>query len=156
MSAVQLPARPSKPGKAGQAAVAEPPMLPMLEDMIVSKYRAHGSALLGSWLTGTGVLRYKHIMRSQLRRLSHSTFHGRCAKGKQRQNRQGFDFCASAVFANGWPWGQIVLAKWQRLPGEVRGSSGLCFNKAGQPWSLATVQSVMREAFGQHLESIWN
>ena len=29
------------------------------------------------------------------------------------------------------PWGQIVLAKWQRLPDEVRGSSGLCFNDAG-------------------------
>ena len=90
LSAVQLPARPSKPSKAGQAAVAEPPMLPTLEDMIVSKYKANDpawSALLGSWLTGTGVLRYKHIMRSQPRRLSHSTFHGCCAKGKQRQNR---------------------------------------------------------------------
>ena len=96
---------------AWQAAVAEPPMLPMLEDMIVSKYRANDpvwSALLGWWLTATGVLCYAHVMRSWPRRLSHSTFHGRCSRGKQRQNRQGLDFCIPAVFACSWPWGQIA------------------------------------------------
>ena len=95
---------------AWQAAVAEPPMLPMLEDMIVSKYRANDpvwSALLGWWLTATGVLCYAHVMRSWPRRLSHSTFHGQCSRGKQRQNRQGLDFCIPAVFACSWPWGQI-------------------------------------------------
>ena len=91
---------------AWQAAVAEPPMLSMLEDMIVSKYTANGpvwSALLGWWLTATGVLCYAHVTRSWPRRLSHSTFHGRCSRGKQRQNRQGFDFCIPAVFACSWP-----------------------------------------------------
>ena len=66
---------------AWQAAVAEPPMLPMLEDMIVSKFRANDPvwSALGWWLTATGVLCYAHVMRSWPRRLRHSTFHGRCS-----------------------------------------------------------------------------
>ena len=77
----------------------------------MSKYRANDpvwSALLGWWLTATGVLCYAHVMRSWPRRLSHSTFHGRCSRGKQRQNRQGLDFCIPAVFVCSWPWGQIA------------------------------------------------
>ncbi|CAJ1352614.1 unnamed protein product [Effrenium voratum] len=45
-------------------------------------------------------------------------------------------------------WLEVANLAYERLM-PVRGSSGLCFNKAGQPWCLAT----MREAFGQRLES---
>ena len=68
-------------GEAAQAGESAWQAAVGMEDMIVSKFRVNDpvwSALLG-WLTATGVLCHAHVMRSWPRRLSHSTFHGRCS-----------------------------------------------------------------------------
>ena len=61
-----------------QALVVELPVLTHLERGIREAFARQDSrwtALLGNWLVGVGVLRYRHIQRAQMVRLSRSTLY---------------------------------------------------------------------------------
>ena len=59
---------------------------------------------LWAWACGFGVLRLVHLGRSSPRRLSRSTFHFHCGRGKQRH---GFDF---AIPGHLYVWMGLVVA----------------------------------------------
>ena len=130
-------------------------MIPYLEEKI-ERLHATGeerwSALLGSWITAFGVLRYRHIARSSPRRLTKSTLHCRCSKGKQRRLREGFAFCIPAAFSTGWPWAQHLLTAYDKLPPALRATAGLCFDRTGCAWPLQEVTTITREIFVGQIE----
>ena len=79
--------------KKQQAIVVEPPMLPFLEQAIAQCWEQSNpkwSALLSSWLIAVGVMRHQHLLRSEPVRLSRSTLHLWCEKGKQSSKRAAF------------------------------------------------------------------
>ena len=85
----------------------------LLEQKIVTCHQqgdARWAPLLGSWLVAFGCVRYKHVERSVVMRISRSSVHLWCARGKQAHKRQGFAWCAPAFFSQGWPWAQHWLA----------------------------------------------
>ena len=100
---LHLPA-PSHPRqKRGQAVVITPPMLTFLEEQAEAMWLAgdeHWTCLLGNWMVATGCMRYKHLLRAERRRISLSTFHAFCGRGKQRENRKGFYFALPGHFAS--------------------------------------------------------
>lgn len=76
--------------KKGEAPVITPPMLPFLEEQAEALCLAgdeRWTCLLASWVIATGCLRHRHLVRTSPRRISLSTFHGFCSKGKQRHVR---------------------------------------------------------------------
>ena len=50
---------------------------------------ARWTALLGQWLVGVGVLRYEHLNLSSVLKITPSTVHCFCAKGKQAKLETG-------------------------------------------------------------------
>ena len=73
--------------------VVEPPLLSHLEDRISAMCKAgdaRWTALLGQWLVGVGVLRYKHLNLSTVLKITPSTVHSFCTKGKQAKLRRDF------------------------------------------------------------------
>ena len=78
------------------------------------------SSPIGSWRqewSGAG------IRRSYPVRLSRSTLHCQCLKGKQAGNREGFSW-------DRWPWAEKMLELRETLPDKAKLSAGLCFNHA--------------------------
>ena len=104
---VALPAPRQERRPNEQAVTVEPPMIPELEERIQSMCESGDPrwlALLSAWIQTFGILRYKHIQRAIPVRVTNAAFHARCLKGKQRQNRKGFDFMVPGSFCNGWGW----------------------------------------------------
>ena len=119
-----------------QAAVLEPPMVRILERAIQQRFEADDPswrALLGLWCCSFGVLRFAHVNRSRPMRLSKSTFHFHCVKGKQHKVRSGFDFAVPGFFISGWDWGSRWLADWRALPSGAQANSGIAFNQCLTP-----------------------
>lgn len=143
--------RSRKPTK-GQALVVLPPMFPYLEERVEQLWKVQDerwTCLLASWIVSAGCLRYKHVQRSTIRKLSRSTIHCKCAKGKQARQRSGFAYCLPAVFNSGFPWAQTVLKQWEDLPEGRQSTSGLCFNSLGQAWTLHEVTETARSIFAE-------
>ena len=134
-----------------QAAVLEPPMVKILELAIQQRFEAKDPswrALLGLWCCGFGVLRFVHVNRSRPMRLSKSTFHFHCIKGKQRTVRSGFDFAVPGFFISGWDWGSRWLAEWKELPsGAHQAHSGIAFNEFGVPYTTAQAIKLAQDVF---------
>ena len=133
-----------------QALVVEPPMLTHLERGIKEAFTRQDprwTAMLGSWIVGVGVLRYRHVQRAQMVRLSRSTMYCHCPKGKQASKRDGFDFSIPSQFTDGWPWAEHVVALRNQLPEAQRDEGGLCFNREGRAWDISEVQAAGRELF---------
>ncbi|CAK9023859.1 ATP-dependent Clp protease ATP-binding subunit clpA-like [Durusdinium trenchii] len=124
--------------KKQQAIVVEPPMLPFLEQAIAQCWEQSNpkwSALLSSWLIAVGVMRHQHLLRSEPVRLSRSTLHLWCEKGKQSSKRGGFPWTVPAHFANGFGWAAAMLQAKRAVPAGKRESCGIIFS----PWiSLRT------------------
>ena len=141
--------------KAGQAVLVAPPMFLHLEEKIEA---CHGvgdprwTALLASWMSAAGCLRYKHIVRSSPRKLSKSTMHCTCSKGKQKRLRKGFSYCIPAQFSTGWPWGQHWFKLYERLDSQKKTSCGLCFDPVGTPWHFKEITEATRELFADQVE----
>ena len=158
LAGLQVPKQSSERKKAkSQATVIEPPMVPFLEEKVQAMYES-GNALwtaaLGSWIVGTGVLRYQHVVRSYPLRLSRSTVHAHCPKGKQSKLRRGFDWAIPSHFSNGFNWGEKWLDAFLRLSPKARASCGFCFNGRGAPWSIAEVQRTTQELFRNQVEPL--
>ena len=154
-SDVPVPSRKNPPKKANpeQAVAVEPPMIAALEERIQAMYEAEDPrwrGLLSSWLVTFGVLRYKHIMRARPVKVTPSSFHGFCPKGKQRANRGGFSFCIPATFVNGWAWGAALFRDYSKLTKTKQATSGLCFDAEGTAFTLKYVNDLNREVF-EHL-----
>lgn len=135
-----------------QALVVLPPMFPFLEERVEQLWQVQDvrwSSLLASWIVGAGCLRYKHVQRSVIRKLSKSTIHCKCTKGKQARQRTGFSFCLPAVFNSGFPWAQKVIEQMEKLPLEAQSKCGLCFDSLGQPWPLNDVTQTARSIFAE-------
>ena len=112
LSHVSVPSSGRGRKKKGPAAVVTPSMLARLEEAIEQRHDLadpEWTCLLAAWIIGVGVLRHKHLTRSFPRKLTKGFAHFHCSKGKQRQNRGGFDFAVPSTFGSGWPWGERWL-----------------------------------------------
>ena len=101
-----------------QGMVVEPPLVSHLEDRISAMCRAgdaRWTALLGQWLVGVGVLRYKHLNLSTVLKITPSTVHCFCTKGKQAKLRRGFYWCVPATFSNSFAWTKPWVDQFQLL-----------------------------------------
>ncbi|CAE7222905.1 unnamed protein product [Symbiodinium sp. CCMP2592] len=148
LSAYDFRGQPNREPK--QAAVAEPPMLEVLETKIEQLYNSNNPqwrALLGLWACCFGVLRLTHVNRSSPRRLSRSTFHFRCSKGKQKGHRQGFDYAISSYFMSGWDWSTRWLEDWRALPVLSREKAGINFNEFGKPYSTPQTVKLAQDVY---------
>ena len=136
--------------EARQAAVAEPPMLALLERQIEQLYNSRNPqwrAMLRLWACGFGVLRLVHLSRASPRRLSRSTFHFHCGRGKQKGNRHGFDFAIPVHLMSGWDWASRWLEDWQDLPASKRATSGLNFSEHGVPYTTPQTVRIAQDLF---------
>ena len=143
--------------KSQQAIVVAPPMLSFLEEHVERLHRmgdARWTALLSSWLMAVGCLRHKHLTRTHPRRLSRSTLHCTCTKGKQRRLRQGFHFCVPGIFTTGWPWAEKWMDAYNGLPEDARRSAGMCFDNKGVAWAINEVTLIAREVFHGHVDNV--
>ena len=137
-----------------QALVVEPPMLAFLERGIEDQYNSKSpkwTALLSSWLVAVGVMRHQHLVRSEPMRLSRSTLHMFCDKGKQASKRSGFEWCVPATFSTGFGWAAALLEAKRKLPAAVRDTAGLVFNEEGAPWALSECQNACQALFSGHI-----
>jgi hypothetical protein len=99
LEAVEVPPERKRKLAPSQAVVVEPPMLSYLEEQI-QKAQGRGDE---SWTAlGAGVVRYRHVQRSVPVRISLSTVHCWCPKGKQRRSSNGFHWCVPGTFTTGW------------------------------------------------------
>ena len=132
-----------------QAMVVEPPLLSHLEDRISAMCKAgdaRWTALLGQWLVGVGVLRYKHLNLSTVLKITPSTVHCFCTKGKQAKLRQGFYWRVPATFSNRFAWTKPWVDQFQLLSPARRKHCGLVFDMRGRPWSrLESVRATQDE-----------
>ena len=129
--------------------VVEPPLLSHLEDRISAMCKAgdaRWTALLGQWLVGVGVLRYKHLNLSTVLKITPSTVHCFCTKGKQAKLRQGFYWCVPATFSNRFAWTKPWVDQFLLLSPARRKHCGLVFDMRGRPWSrLESVRATQDE-----------
>ena len=128
-------------------------MILALEERVQSLYEAgdpRWRGLLSSWMVCFGVLRYKHIERARMVKLTPVTMHGYCPKGKQKANRGGFSFSIPATFISGWQWASALFRDINALPKDKQQTAGLCFDGTGVAYSLKTVNELNREVF-EHL-----
>ena len=143
--------------KAQQAIVVAPPMMGYLEEQVE---RLHDlgdhrwTALLSSWLMAVGCLRHIHLTRTRPRRLSKSTLHCSCSRGKQRRLRHGFHFCIPSYFTTGWAWAEHWLKAYEKLAAEVKPKAGLCFDSKGVPWAIKEVTLIAREVFYGQVDNV--
>ena len=85
-------------------------------------------------------------------RVSVSTFHGLCHKGKQKHTRSGFHFSIPGAFSSGFPWTKHWLEAWQKLDETKRASAGLCFAEDGSAWTIGEVNTQIQWVFRDHLQ----
>ena len=76
-------------------------------------------------LVGVGVLRYKHLNLSTVLKITPSTVHCFCTKGKQAKLRQGFYWCVPATFSNRFAWAKPWVDQFQLLSPARRKHCGL-------------------------------
>ena len=119
-------------------------MLPFLEQAIAQCWEQSNpkwSALLSSWLIAVGVMRHQHLLRSEPVRLSRSTLHLWCEKGKQSSKRGGFPWTVPAHFANGFGWAAAMLQ-----------ANRAVFSPDGSKWALPECQRRCQELFEGHVQ----
>ena len=139
-----------------QAMVVEPPLLSHLEDRISAMCKAgdaRWTALLGQWLVGVGVLRYKHLNLSTVLKITPSTVHCFCTKGKQAKLRQGFYWCVPATFSNSFAWTKPWVDQFLLLSPARRKHCGLVFDMRGRPWSRRESVRATQDEFRAVLEA---
>ena len=112
-----------------QATCAEPAMVAKLEEAIVEMQEQGNPGWLGlltQWLQAIGVLRLKHIKRTTPVKMTMSTFHAWCSKGKQRSKRCGFQWSAPVRFISKptFNWAKKFLEEWRKVPADKRGTVG--------------------------------
>ncbi len=149
---IPAPSNPRK--KRGQALVITPPMLTFLEEQAEAMWVAgdeHWTCLLGNWMVAAGCMRYKHLLRSEPRRISLSTFHAFCGRGKQRDNRKGFYWALPGHFASGFPWAKHWLTTFSALSETQRQNCGLCFDNNGEPWAMSEIIAQAQIQFKDHV-----
>ena len=103
--------------------------------------------MLDLWACGFGVLRLVHLSRASPRRLSRSTFHFHCGRGKQKGNRHGFDFAIPGHLMSGWDWASRWLEDWQDLPASKRATSRLNFSEHGVPYTTPQTVRIAQDLF---------
>ena len=122
---------------------------------------ARWTAFLGQWLVGVGVLRYKRLNLSTVLKITPSTVHCFCTKGKQAKLRRGFYWCVPATFSNSFAWTKTWVDQFQLLmllsPAR-RKHCGLVFDMRGRPWSrlesVRATQDEFRAVWRNHLCSL--
>ena len=141
-------------GPRGQAAVVEPVMLLKMEQRMEELYTQgddRWQALLAAWMLYGGVLRHKHLTRAEVRKVTMSTAHARCIKGKQRRLRKGFDFCVPGQLSTGWDWSAAWLHDFALE--KQKADCGLAFRREGIAWSLSDVYRMVRHEFADLVEN---
>ena len=113
---------------------------------------ARWTALLGQWLVGVGVLRYKHLNLSSVLKITPSTVHCFCAKGKQAKLRRGFYWCVPATFSNSFAWTKPWVDQFQLLSPVRQKHCGLVFDMRGRPWSRLESVRATQDKFRAVLE----
>ena len=142
-------------GPRGQAAVVEPVMLLKMEQRMEELYTQGDDrwrALLAAWMLYGGILRHKHLTRAEVRKVTMSTVHAHCIKGKQRRLRKGFDFCVPGQLSTGWDWSAAWLHDFALVPEKQKADCGLAFRRERIPWSLSDVYRMVRHEFADLVE----
>ena len=100
-------------------------------------------ALLAAWMLYGGVLRHKHLTRAEVRKVTMSTVHAHCIKGKQRRARASTSACP-----DGWQPGGTG-----RRPGSM--TLPWCRRSRRQTagWSLSDVYRMVRHEFADLVEN---
>ena len=143
--------------RGSQAVVIAPPMLAVTEETIERTQRTGNekwTALLGCWMISTGCLRYRHIQRASPKRLSISTMHCFCWRGKQKANRTGFYFSVPSEFGSGFQWTKPWLELYLSLGETQRQRAGLCFDRQGAPWAISEINAIAQEVFGPSMDNV--
>ena len=143
--------------RGGSAVAIAPPMLAFTEEAIERMQKSGNerwTALLGCWLVSVGRLRYRRITRASPKRISMSTVHCFCWRGKQKANRSGFHFSVPSEFSSGFPWAQHWLELYGTLKERQQQGAGLCFNRAGEPWTIGEVVTVAQETFSPTMDDV--
>ena len=98
---------------AKKSPVAEPAMIWCLEEALQASCEAKDpswTALAGAWLQAFGCIRWQHLQRSVMTKLSQHTVRFVCKRGKQRGQRHGFLWSAPRMLATtGWDLGAALL-----------------------------------------------
>ena len=134
----------------GQAYCAEPTMVEALEAAVV-RYQAADDprwlALLSAWLHAVGLIRMKHLLRSEPLKVTGSTYYAWCSKCKQKHNRKGFRWtCPSKFTTIPFDWAAKFVELWQGLPLEKQ-SIGMVFHTAKMaPLTFNACNEVVKEA----------
>ena len=116
-----------------QATCAEPAMVAKLEEAIEEMQKQGDPSWLGllsQWLQAIGVLRLKHIKRSTPLKITNSTLHAWCQKGKQKKNRGGFKWSAPSKFISNptFNWAMKFIDEWKKVPTGKRNRVGMAFD----------------------------
>ena len=64
-------------------------------------------------------------------RITESTVHAFCRKGKQRRNRSGVYFCIPSTFTNGWDWSVAWRRAFEALPPARQGNAAFALIQKG-------------------------
>ena len=106
----------------GHACCAEPAMVEALEAAVIKYHAAEDPrwlALLSAWLNAIGVIRRRHLLRSEPLKVTDSTYYAWCNKGKQKHNRKGFKWtCPSKFTTISFDWAAKFMELWHGLPPE--------------------------------------
>ena len=87
-----------------------------------------------------------HLNLSTVRKITPSTVHCFCTKGKQAKLRQGFYWCVPATFSNRFAWTKPWVDQFLLLSPARRKHCGLVFDMRGRPWSrLESVRATQDE-----------
>ena len=84
-------------------------------------------------------------------KLTPSTLHAHCARGKQAHNRACFDWAVLARFASGFCWGEHWLREYRQLDANAAAKAGFCFTAEGVPFTIHDVQDAARNQFQDYV-----
>ena len=88
----------------------------------------------------------QHLNLSTVLKITPSTVHCFCTKGKQAKLRQGFYWCVPATFSNSFAWTKPWVDQFLLLSPARRKHCGLVFDMRGRPWSrLESVRATQDE-----------
>ena len=101
-------------------------------------------------------MRLKHLKRSTPTKLTASTLHLWCTKGKQRANRNGFEWTIPAKFISmpTYNWAERLLEEWNKLPPSHRERCGVVFDpQSREPLTYNSCVSLTQEAMRELVEN---
>ena len=142
---------------AKQAPTAEMTMFVELERVLQSAAEHSSSrwlALFGAWCQVLGAVRYQHLQRSILWKVTSQTCFFICTRGKQKHSRDGFHWSVpSHLVTTGYPLGEKLAQTWRRWTTDNSSHVGLVAHPSNREHvnaaaATACIQSIMVRVLG--------